>query len=196
MRFPFCFFVPWLDTSKVRSATFRPLYKWFFWGFVVDCFILGYVGAYSPDHIFTYIWAGLSNQTLGQITTLIYFAFFLGALPLLGIYEKTKPLPKSLSEPVLRSNNEKKFIIQKSLFCLPFLGSLNPLYGAETPTLPHQEWSFEGPFGTYDRAELQHGFQIYKQVCSACHGLKQIRFRDLAALGYNPEEIKAHGSRI
>ena len=184
------FFVPWLDTSKVRSATFRPLYKWFFWGFVVDCFILGFVGAYSPDHIFTNL-GGLSNQTLRQITTLLYFAFFFIALPLLGIYEKTKPLPKSLSEPVLRREKERRTPAAMGLFCLCLLGSLKPLYGAETPTLPKENWSFMGPFGTYDRTELQHGFQIYQQVCSACHGLDQIRIRDLVALGYNTDEIKA-----
>ncbi|HUX78177.1 MAG TPA: cytochrome c1 [Alphaproteobacteria bacterium] len=182
------FFVPWLDTSKVRSATFRPLYKWVFWGFVMDCFVLGYVGAYSPDHIFATL-GGLSNQTLGQFTTLLYFAFFFLALPLLGIYEKTKPLPKSLSEPVLQKSN--KATVTTSLLCLLFLGSLNPLYATETPSLPQQNWSFQGPFGTFDRTELQHGLQVYQGVCSACHGLKQIRFRDLAALGYNPEEIKA-----
>ena len=184
------FFIPWLDRSKVRSATFRPLYKWFFWSFVVDCFILGYVGANSPDYIHVHF-GGISNQVLGQFTTLLYFAFFFGALPLLGIFEKTKPLPTSLSEPVIGRGNEKKSIVQNSFVFLLFLGSLNPLYGVETPTLPHQEWSFKGPLGTYDRTELQHGFQIYKQVCSVCHGLKQIRFRDLADLGYNPEEIKA-----
>lgn len=177
------FFLPWLDTSKVRSATFRPLYKWFFWGFVVDCFILGFVGYHSPDYNYENL-GGLSNQTLGQITTLLYFSFFVLALPLLGIYEKTRPLPKSLSEPILGKKN--------ALITLFFLSVASPVYGSDpTPPLPDISWSFEGPFGTYDRNELQHGFQIYKQVCSACHGLKQVRFRDLEALGYNAEEIKA-----
>jgi len=182
------FFLPWLDTSKVRSATFRPLYKWIFWGFVVDCFILGFVGAHSPDFTHAFL-GGLSNQLLGQFTTLLYFAFFFLALPLLGIYEKTKPLPKSLSEPVLKDKQKKKAL---SLILFFALVGINPLYGTEPqPPLPDQEWSFEGPFGTYDRAALQHGFQIYKQVCATCHGLKQLRYRDLAALGYNAEEIKA-----
>jgi ubiquinol-cytochrome c reductase cytochrome b/c1 subunit len=182
------FFVPWLDTSKVRSATFRPLYKWFFWAFVIDCVILGVVGAHGPGHIYTNL-GGLSNLLLGRISTFLYFAFFFLALPLLGIYEKTKPLPKSLSEPVLKI--KKKVTISASLFSLLFLGSLSPLYGAETPSLPHENWSFQGPLGTYDRTDLQHGFQIYKEVCSTCHSLNQIRFRELAALGYNAEEIKA-----
>lgn len=174
------FFLPWLDTSKVRSATFRPWYKWFFWGFVIDCFILGFVGAHSPDHIFA-DFGNLSNQTLGQLTTALYFAFFLLALPLLGIFEKHKPLPKSLSEPVLK----------KSFIVLIFLTLPHTVSAEDVPSIPREKWSFEGPFGTYNREDLQHGFQIYQQVCSACHGLKQVRYRDLAALGYNAEEIKA-----
>ena len=57
--------------------------------------------------------------------------------------------------------------------------------------MPHQQWSFDGVFGTYDRAALQRGFQVYKQVCSACHPVKHLRFSDLAALGYTPSEIRA-----
>jgi ubiquinol-cytochrome c reductase cytochrome c1 subunit len=52
-------------------------------------------------------------------------------------------------------------------------------------------WSFEGPFGHYDKAQLQRGFQVYKEVCSACHSLKFVAFRDLKDLGYNEAEIKA-----
>lgn len=54
-----------------------------------------------------------------------------------------------------------------------------------------QDWSFDGFLGTFDREDLQHGFQIYKEVCSACHGIKRIRFRELSALGYSEDEIKA-----
>jgi ubiquinol-cytochrome c reductase cytochrome c1 subunit len=61
----------------------------------------------------------------------------------------------------------------------------------ETPPLPHQEWSFDGMFGTYDRASLQRGFQVYKEVCSACHPVKHLYFRDLAEIGYSEAEVKA-----
>ncbi|GAA5109448.1 cytochrome c1 [Bartonella jaculi] len=54
-----------------------------------------------------------------------------------------------------------------------------------------QEWSFSGPFGGYDKAQLRRGLKIYKQVCSSCHGLKYVAFRDLKALGYDQEKIKA-----
>jgi ubiquinol-cytochrome c reductase cytochrome c1 subunit len=61
----------------------------------------------------------------------------------------------------------------------------------ETPPLPHQQWSFDGVFGTYDKAAMQRGFQVYKQICSACHALTHLYFRDLEALGYTPDQVKA-----
>ena len=54
-----------------------------------------------------------------------------------------------------------------------------------------QEWSFSGPFGTYDRGALQRGFQVYSQVCASCHAMKHVSYRNLSALGYNDAEIKA-----
>ncbi|HXQ53166.1 MAG TPA: cytochrome c1 [Stellaceae bacterium] len=61
----------------------------------------------------------------------------------------------------------------------------------ETPALKSPGWSFDGIFGTFDRAALQHGFQIYSEVCSNCHSMSLLRYRDLAALGYSDDEIKA-----
>jgi ubiquinol-cytochrome c reductase cytochrome c1 subunit len=60
----------------------------------------------------------------------------------------------------------------------------------EAPPLPHQEWSFEGVFGTYDPAALQRGFQVYKEVCAACHPVKHLYFRDLTGLGYSEDQVK------
>jgi ubiquinol-cytochrome c reductase cytochrome c1 subunit len=62
---------------------------------------------------------------------------------------------------------------------------------ADEPKLPSEHWSFDGIFGTYDRAELQRGFQVYKEVCAACHAVKELYYRDLAALGFSAEEVKA-----
>ncbi|MGA7265168.1 MAG: cytochrome c1, partial [Stellaceae bacterium] len=64
----------------------------------------------------------------------------------------------------------------------------------ETPPLPHQQWSFDGIFGTYDRAAEQRGFQVYKEVCSACHPVKHLYFRDLTDIGYTEDEVKAIAS--
>ncbi|MET0249843.1 MAG: cytochrome c1 [Sphingobium sp.] len=55
----------------------------------------------------------------------------------------------------------------------------------------HVNFSFDGPVGSYDRAQLQRGFQVFKEVCSACHSLKFVAFRDLQAIGYNEAEVKA-----
>jgi len=55
----------------------------------------------------------------------------------------------------------------------------------------HVSYSFDGPLGRYDKQQLQRGFQVYKEVCAACHSLKFVAFRDLAALGYNEAEVKA-----
>jgi ubiquinol-cytochrome c reductase cytochrome c1 subunit len=57
-------------------------------------------------------------------------------------------------------------------------------------------WTHNGPgnlgiFGTFDRKQLQRGFQVYREVCSACHSINRIAFRDLADLGFSPAEIKA-----
>ncbi|MFN3076220.1 MAG: cytochrome b [Alphaproteobacteria bacterium] len=87
------FFLPWLDTSKVRSACFRPLYRQFFWLLLVDCFVLGYVGANPPEGSFV---------LMGQVATFWYFFHFLVLLPVLGKLERPRPLPESISTPVVR----------------------------------------------------------------------------------------------
>lgn len=89
------FVLPWLDTCKVKSAKFRPVFKWFFWLFVIDCFVLGYAGSKPADDE---LWL-----RVGQVGTLYYFAHFLVILPLLGKYEKTKAPPASISAAVLKS---------------------------------------------------------------------------------------------
>jgi quinol-cytochrome oxidoreductase complex cytochrome b subunit len=86
-------FLPWLDSSPVRSARFRPLYKQFFWVLVLATVLLGYVGAQPPEQPWV---------TIGQIATAYYFIHFLVILPLLSKLERPKPLPVSISEPVLK----------------------------------------------------------------------------------------------
>ena len=85
-------FLPWLDTSKVKSAVFRPLYKQFFWIFAIVCVGLGWLGGKPAEG--GYVIAS-------RILTAYYFAHFLIILPLLGLIERPKPLPASISEAVL-----------------------------------------------------------------------------------------------
>jgi ubiquinol-cytochrome c reductase cytochrome c1 subunit len=83
-------------------------------------------------------------------------------------------------------------IFASAALCLVFCAAaLSARAADEAPPLPHQEWSFDGVFGTYDRASAQRGFQVYKEVCSACHPVKHLYFRDLADLGYSDDEVKA-----
>ena len=84
--------LPWLDSSKVRSAAFRPLYKKFYWVLVAMVILLGYLGAKPPEGIYV---------ILARVATTYYFIHFLIILPVLGRYEKTDPLPTSISDPVL-----------------------------------------------------------------------------------------------
>jgi ubiquinol-cytochrome c reductase cytochrome b/c1 subunit len=86
------FVVPWLDTSPVRSAKFRPLYRWFFGLHVIACLALGVVGAHRPEGIWVVI---------GRVATTWYFLHFLVILPLLGKLERPLPLPESISRAVL-----------------------------------------------------------------------------------------------
>jgi ubiquinol-cytochrome c reductase cytochrome b/c1 subunit len=86
------FIVPWLDTSPVRSARFRPVYKWVFWLLVIDVLALGWVGFNPPQGIVV---------TVGQIATLYYYVHFLILFPLIGWFERPHPLPTSIAATVL-----------------------------------------------------------------------------------------------
>ncbi len=85
-------FLPWLDTSQVRSANYRPLYRQFFWIFVAVCLGLGWLGGKPAEG--GYVLAA-------RLLTFYYFAHFLIILPIFGFIEKTKPLPNSISESIL-----------------------------------------------------------------------------------------------
>jgi ubiquinol-cytochrome c reductase cytochrome b subunit len=89
------FVVPWLDTSKVRSAVYRPWYKLFFWLFVVNAVFLGWLGSRPAEGWYI---PGM------QISTAIYFGFFLIVMPLLGLIETPRRLPNSITEAVLEKN--------------------------------------------------------------------------------------------
>ncbi|MGB5213382.1 MAG: cytochrome b N-terminal domain-containing protein [Anderseniella sp.] len=97
------FILPWLDTSKVRSATYRPIFKQLFWVLMIDFFILGVVGANPPEGWWI---------TVGQIATVYYFAHFLILLPLVGLLETPRPLPSSISDAVLAKNAGKQPAVQ------------------------------------------------------------------------------------
>ena len=93
------FFLPWLDTSKVRSAVYRPWYKLFFWLFVVNAILLGWLGSRPAEGLYV---------IMSQIGTLYYFGFFLVIMPILGLVETPRRIPNSITEAVLEKNAAKK----------------------------------------------------------------------------------------
>jgi ubiquinol-cytochrome c reductase cytochrome b/c1 subunit len=86
------FVLPWLDTSRVRSARFRPIYRQVIWLFVLAFVVLGYCGMNKPEGIYV---------ILSRIATLYYFLHFLVIMPLLGKLERPLPLPESITRAVL-----------------------------------------------------------------------------------------------
>jgi ubiquinol-cytochrome c reductase cytochrome b subunit len=85
-------FIPWLDTSKVKSARYRPIYKWFFVLFVISGLVLGYLGAKPAEGLYL---------IAGRIATAYYFAHLLVLMPLIGWLEKPTRMPGSITDDVL-----------------------------------------------------------------------------------------------
>ncbi len=98
-------FLPWLDTSRVRSAKYRPIYKIFFWIFVACGIGLGYLGAMPPEGGYV-----VASRVLG----VYYFAFFLIIMPLLGLFEKTSPVPASIADAVLAKGGSASSVAAKA----------------------------------------------------------------------------------
>ena len=68
-----------------------------------------------------------------------------------------------------------------------------PLEASESSggKMPKHDWSFEGFTGTFDRSALQRGYKVYREVCSGCHSMKLLYYRDLIDIGFSPEQVKA-----
>ncbi|WP_424629535.1 cytochrome c1 [Bradyrhizobium sp. SYSU BS000235] len=186
-------FLPWLDSAKTRSSKYRPLAKQFFWIFVAVCLGLGYLGAQPPEGIYV---------VAGRVLTVCYFAYFLIVLPLLSRIETPRPLPNSIADDVL-SKGRKGAV--SALVALAVGGSLlvggmndakaENAHGGTTP--PSLSWSFAGPLGKFDQGQLQRGLKVYKEVCSACHALSMVAFRNLAdpgGPGYSAAQAAAFAS--
>ncbi len=93
------FFLPWLDRHKIRSASFRPFYRQFFWLFFLNCLILGWVGAMPAEGMYVLI---------SRVATSYYFGFFLVIMPFLSRFEKTTDLPSSISAAVISEKFDNK----------------------------------------------------------------------------------------
>lgn len=94
-------FVPWLDTSRVRSGRFRPLFKPFFWVFLADCLLLGYCGSQSVDAAWNLGAFSIPLIWVARFGTIYYYAYFWLVLPIVGLVEEPLPLPDSIARSVL-----------------------------------------------------------------------------------------------
>jgi cytochrome c1 len=86
--------------------------------------------------------------------------------------------------------------LNSTIFVLALAGMATvsvPVLAAEQVAPPRQKWSFSGPFGTYEQAQLQRGFKVYREVCAACHSMNLVAFRNLAepgGPGYSEAQVK------
>ena len=153
------FLLPWLDTSKVRSAKFRPTYQWIFWFFALDCLLLGLVGSQEPAGIWI---------ILGRVGTLGYFRVFLWDCRYLRLvrnhtaaarqHQRTRywgaaACPARQSPPSRWRRRDAEFA------CIPYRWRLRGWRSCpcrhsrrEIEPQPSQDWSFYGAFGTFDWA--------------------------------------------
>ncbi len=83
------------------------------------------------------------------------------------------------------------YILMAAMAVSPFAAK-----ASEGAHIEHQTWSFSGLFGTYDRAELQRGYQVYHEVCSSCHSMHLIAFRNLEELGLTEEQVKTIAASV
>jgi len=168
-------FLPWLDTAKTRSSTYRPLAKQFFWIFAIVCILLGYLGSKPPEGIYV---------IAGRVLTACYFAYFLILLPLLSRIERPRPSPNSITDDVLAKSGKVAAAVTALVVAGGLvIGSAQHARAEEQQAPPAIKWSFAGPFGTFDRGALQRGLKVYKEVCANCHALSYIAFRNLAEPG-------------
>jgi ubiquinol-cytochrome c reductase cytochrome b/c1 subunit len=185
-------FLPWLDSCKVRSSKYRPLAKQFFWIFVATCIGLGYLGAQPPEGIYV---------IAGRVLTVAYFAYFLLVLPILSRIETTRPLPNSIADDVLAKSGKQPMVSAAIALAVAgslMMGGMDSAKAAEHgPNPPTESWSFAGPFGKFDQGQLQRGLKVYKEVCSNCHSLDLVAFRNLAdpgGPGYSAAQAAAFAS--
>ena len=208
------FFVPWLDSSPVRSARYRPVYKICMLLLVVAMGALTYAGGQLPEG-----WP----VVIGRVATFYYFFHFLVILPLLGTWElpapqggsfcsflyapvykllhglgfvrtlrkldTSLPVPTSISDAVAACAAACKNVLVPAAIALTFAFAAPAL--ANEGEIAQQNWPEDGVFGHYDKAALQRGFQVYKEVCSSCHAMKFVSYRNLEDLGYSPEQVKS-----
>ncbi len=175
------FFLPWLDTSKVRSLRFRPIMRWWF----LD-------PGRRRDRTRL-----CRRQSAGRLLDRPRSDRDLLLLP---SFPGDHAVDRQAREAAAAAGFDRRsrawgegVMLMRSLALAATLvaGFVLPAAANDEIHIPKQEWHHDGAFGTYDRAQLQRGFQIYSKVCSTCHAMSLLSYRHLAALGYGEAELKA-----
>src|SRR5258707_3278438 len=107
----------WLNTSRVKSARYRPLYKQFFWLFVVTCILLGWLGSKPPEGAYV---------ITSRLLTAWYFIHFIVVLPLLGWLETPRPVPNSISEALKVGRKAAVVVLAAGLAATALVGAPRP----------------------------------------------------------------------
>ena len=202
--------LPWLDRNPIRSLRYRPKARFFFWLFVIVAMLLGFLGAKPAEGWYV---------TASRILTAYWFIYFLVIVPLLSKMETTnRRMPGSITDAVLGNHGKipegaqirifrplvrkrnKQMSVKNTLasfaVALTVFGGIGMAGAAEKAGEHHdkshverQNWSFGGLLGSYDKAQLKRGFTVYNDVCSACHGMNLLSWRNLMEEG-GPEFTK------
>jgi ubiquinol-cytochrome c reductase cytochrome b/c1 subunit len=108
-------------------------------------------------------------------------------LPILSRVEKARPVPNSIADDVLAKSGRgaavSAAIALVAAVSLLAAGAPEARAADEAPPPPAVKWSFSGPFGTFDRGQLQRGYKVYKEVCATCHSMELMHYRNLAEPG-------------
>ena len=158
-------FLPWLDTSRVKSATYRPLYRQFFWVFVLVCLGLGWLGSQAGRR-------RLRDRGAHPHRLLLH------PLPDHPAAARPDRDAEAAAELDLGSGAEEgEGRRGRAARARPRRADVarsgSSVIGArdDAPHPPRNKWSFAGGFGKFDQGQLQRGFKVYKEVCQTCHGL-------------------------
>merc|ERR1712007_246855 len=119
---------------------------------------------------------------ISRIATIYYFTFFLIIMPLLSNLENQNDT---------ESNKKNINVVLGIILSLTISGIATNNSFANEKTLPTQKWNFQGPTGVFDKSALQRGFQVYNEVCSTCHQMTFLSYRNLQGMGYSDDVIKA-----
>lgn len=193
------FVIPWIDRSPIRSARFRPAYRYSTYVFLASFALLGMAGGRGADAVVNLGFVELPWLWIARLAAIYYFAHFTVILWSVSMFETRPTLPNSIHEAVLAQNTpkpatKKPWVIARVLslvLVLMFLATIPAWAAGEAKHPAKQDWPFNGPTGTFDRASLQRGFQVYKEVCSACHGMHLLSYRNLQDIGLSELQVKA-----